>query len=57
MLEIDVMLLICTRDENFVKYFENFSLKNASTTYIFQQTLKMTKLKIAEKKFWFDISV
>ena len=35
MLEIDVMLLICTKDGNFVKKCMSFSLKSASTTYVF----------------------
>ena len=35
MLEIDVMLLICTKNGNFVKKCMSFSLKSASTTYVF----------------------
>ena len=30
-----MVLLICTKDEDFVKSFGNFSLKSASTTYVF----------------------
>ena len=35
MLEIDVVLLFCTNDEVFVKICMSFSLKSASTTYVF----------------------
>ena len=50
MLEIDVMLLICTKDGNFVKKCMSFSLKSASTTYIFLADAENDETERCRKK-------
>ena len=51
------MLLICTKDEDFVKSFGNFSLKSAGTTYGFAADTENDENERCRNKDRFDISV
>ena len=51
------MLLNCTHDEDFFKIYISFTLKSASTTYIFPADAENKENKRCQKKDWFDISV
>ena len=54
---MDVMLLICTNNEDDFKKCVSFSLKSASTTYFFLADAENDETERCRKKDWFDISV